>query len=220
MMAAAEAVLGGREAEEDREESDWTKVRSEGRKAKECYNCHEVGHLRQECNNRKRVKCFNCEQVGHVQRDCAEPAVVRPKEDGAIVWKDNSVARKIIASRSVQSSSGMTVVQAFLEVEEGKMWKVKREIGVKILEVLGLDASSLIGRDNEVKGIQARGSKVEFWLSQCAEIEKYLVEDIMILLEDGVKLTAVREVGKRTKETYPFMSTIKKLSALLKRLEE
>ena len=173
-------------AEVDDGQSNWSTVGSGGRKEKECFNCHEVGHLRQNCENRKRIKCFNCEKLGHVQKDCAEPVVVRQKED---CWRDSDMVRRLIASRATQSSSGMAVVQAFLEVEEGKMWKVKREIGIKILTVLGLEASSLVGYDKEVKGIQARGSKVEFWLSQNADIEKFLIEDVMILLEDGVRLT-------------------------------
>ena len=140
------------------EETEWSTVGSAGRRVKECYNCHEVGHLRQDCTNRKRVKCFNCEKVGHVQKDCDEPTILRQREDG---WKNSDMVRKLIASRSTQSNSGMTVVQAYLEVEEGKLWKVKRDIGLKILDVLGLESRSLVGHSKEVKGIQARGSKVE-----------------------------------------------------------
>ena len=118
---------------EGENQSDWSVVGNEGgRRAKECYNCHEVGHLRQDCVNRKRIKCFNCEKIGHVQKDCEEPVIVRQKDEG---WRDTDMARRLVASRATQSSSGMTVVQAFLEVEEGKMWKIKREIGLKILEV-------------------------------------------------------------------------------------
>ena len=68
------------------------------------------------------------------------------------------------------------------------------------MEVLGLEASSLIGQNEEIKGIQARGTKVEFWLSQSTDIVKFLIEDVMILLEDGVMLTAIREIGKRPKK--------------------
>ena len=143
------------------------------------------------------IKCFNCEKIGHVQKDCAEAVVVRQKDEG---WRDSDMARRLVASRGTQSSSGMTVVQAFLDVEEGKMWKVKREIGMKILEVLGLQASSIVGYNKEVKGIQARGTKIEFWLSQNTDVEKFLIEDVMILLEDGVKLTSIREVGTRSKK--------------------
>ena len=182
------------------DDSDWTTVGSDGKKVKECFNCHETGHLRQNCVNKKKVKCFNCEKLGHVQKDCGEPTIVRQRVEPANVWKDSDMARKLIASRATQSSSGMTVVEAYLEVDEGKMWKVKREIGIKILEILGLNAASIVGHNKDVKGIQTRGSKVEFWLSQNADIEKFMIEDVMILLEDGIKLTAIREVVKRTKK--------------------
>ena len=63
------------------EESDWTTVGSNGKKMKECFNCYEVGHLRQDCVNKKRIKCFNCEKLGHVQKDCGEPSGVRQRDD-------------------------------------------------------------------------------------------------------------------------------------------
>ena len=171
----------GVEGPTDDSEGDWTKVGdSDGRKGKECFNCHEVGHLRQNCVNKKRIKCFNCEKLGHVKKDCEEPAVVRQKFEAASGWRDSELVRKLIASRNTatQSSSGMTVVQAYLEVDEGKLWRVKRDIGLKILEILGLEASSIVGQNKEVKGIQVRGSKVEFCLSQNTNIEKFLIEDI------------------------------------------
>ena len=183
------------------ERSDWNVVGdSEGKRKKECFNCHEVGHLRQNCTNRKRIKCFNCEKLGHTQKDCIEPAVVRQKVDATPGWRDSDTARKLVASRTAQSSSGMTVVQAYLVIEDGKMWKVTRELGLKILDILGLEIASVVGQNKDVKGIQSRGSKVEFWLSPNADVERFLLEDVMILLEDGISLTAIREVGKRTKK--------------------
>ena len=180
---------------------EWSTVGgSDGKKMKECFNCHEVGHLRQNCNNKKRLKCFNCEKLGHIQKDCEAPSVVRQRVDVAPGWRDTDIARKIVASRATQSSSGMTVLQAYLEVDDGKMWKVQRDLGLKVLEILGFDASTVVGQDKDVKGIQARGSKIEFWLSQNCDIEKFLLEDVMILLEDGIKLTALREIGRRTKK--------------------
>ena len=56
---------------------EWSTLRKSER---ECFNCHEKGHLRQDCVNEKRVKCFNCEEIGHVQRDCKEPEKDRPRE--------------------------------------------------------------------------------------------------------------------------------------------
>ena len=129
-----------------------------------------MGHLQQNCENRKRIKCFICEKLGPEQKDCAETIVVRQKDDR---WRDSDMVRRIVASRATQSSSGMAVVQAFLEVEDGKMWKVKREIGIKILQVQCLEeALCKVVYNKEVRGIQARGSKVEFWLSQSADMEK------------------------------------------------
>ena len=49
------------------EDSEWTTVgNSERKKVKVCFNCHEAGHLRQNCVHKKRIKCFNCEKLGHV----------------------------------------------------------------------------------------------------------------------------------------------------------
>ena len=159
----ADANSGGNE------QTEWSIVGSDGRKAKECYNCYEVGHLRQNCVNRKRVKCFNCEKLGHIQKDCIEPSVVRQRDEA---WRDNEVVKRLVASRATQSSAGMTVLQAFLEVDEGQMWKVKRDLGITILEFLGLEPSLIVGYNKDVKGIQARGANVEFWLSQNADIDR------------------------------------------------
>ena len=113
-------VVLGQSAQEDSE--GWSTVGSgEGRKNKECFNCHEEGHLRHECKNKKRLKCFNCEKLGHIQKDCEEATVVRQRIDNAPGWRDSELARKLIASRSTQSSSGMTVIQALLEVDDGKV---------------------------------------------------------------------------------------------------
>ena len=168
---------------------------------KECYNCHEVGHVRSNCTNEKRLKCFNCEQIGHVQKDCTEPervkerVVINPEEN-----RRNDTARKMMVERSARTGTGMIVLQAILEVENGKSWQVKRELGMKILQVLGLKVEEVVGQDKEVRGIQTRGPRMEFLLIPTANVEKYLIEDIMVLLADGVKLTAVREVGKKNRK--------------------
>ena len=131
----------------------WSKSR---RNERECFNCHEVGHLRQDCVNEKRVKCFNCDGIGHVQRDCKEPEKVRLRTD-KMAWDENGrrgeMIKKMITAKGERTHSGMTVVQAFLEVDQGKMGQVRRELGIKILEILGLDVKQVVGQDKEVRGI-------------------------------------------------------------------
>ena len=68
---------------------------------------------------RVELKCFNCEKLGHIQKDCEAPSVARQRVDVAPGWRDTDIARKIVASRATQSSSGMTVLQAYLEVDDG-----------------------------------------------------------------------------------------------------
>ena len=120
--------MAGAEQSTQNGESDWIPVGSnDGRKVKECFNCHEAGHLRQDCKNKKRIKCFNCERIGHMQKDCEEPTVVRQKIENTPGWRDTDIARKLVASRATQSSSGMTVLQAYLEVDDGKLWRINRE---------------------------------------------------------------------------------------------
>ena len=49
------------------------------KKARECYYCHEEGHVAADCSKLRKAKqalaereCFYCKQKGHLASDCAE----------------------------------------------------------------------------------------------------------------------------------------------------
>ena len=47
-----------------------------------------------------------------------------------------------------------------------------------------------------------REARIEYWLHLKSELEKYLLEDITVLIKDGIKLTAMREVGSRVRRIH------------------
>ena len=77
---------------------------------------------------KNRFKCFNCEILVHVQRDCQWAPVIRQKVDTASGWKDSDVVRKLTASRATHSSSEMSVVEAYLEVD--RTCSLEKELNV------------------------------------------------------------------------------------------
>ena len=206
----------------------WRSVRSTRRVPRsemECFNCYEKGHERRQCTNDKRIKCFNCDEIGHVMRNCGKPPkeVDTNRKEGREVDKETEeLARRLSDRRWGGSTTKMTTIEAVLEVEKGKMKEVTRELGIKILQILDIKPEEVMGRDKEIWGIQERGARIEFWLHPKSNLDKYLLEDVTVLIKEGIKLIAMREVGTRVRRLrfrkVPFSVDNKEIVQLLERV--
>lgn len=55
-------------------ESKESNKKDKALKITRCYNCLNVGHMVNECEQpkRKRGSCFKCREMGHVLKDCSK----------------------------------------------------------------------------------------------------------------------------------------------------
>ena len=155
-------------------------------------------------------------------RSCEKPMKEVDIHRRQVDKNTEELARKLSDRRWMGSSTKMTTIEAVLEVEQGKMREVNRELGIKILQILDINPTEVMGMEKEIWGIQERGTRIEFWLHPKANLDKYLLEDITILIKDDIKLIAMREVGTRVRrirfKKVPFSVDNREIVDLLERV--
>lgn len=59
---------------------------------RECYRCHEKGHIARDCRIKPKIKCFNCNEIGHISVNCTKPKVIPEAEANLIIPNDNEIS--------------------------------------------------------------------------------------------------------------------------------